>query len=124
MIARSKIKTTLMALSGAIFLGAFAQAAPVQARHWDGWGGYDRHVVVHRHVVRRPVVRRVVYVDRPVFYRPRPVVRRVVIVERPYSPRVRYGYGWHRRIGYRPGWADYRWHDQPRCWLPERYLCR
>ena len=72
-----------MALSGAIFLGAFAQAAPVQARHWDGWGEYDRHVVVHRHVVHRPMVRRVVYV-----HRLRPIVRRVVIVEQPYSPRA------------------------------------
>ncbi len=108
-----------MALSGAIFLGAFAQAAPVQARHWDGWGEYDRHVVVHRHVVHRPMVRRVVYV-----HRPRPIVRRVVIVEQPYSPRARYRYGWHRRIGHYPGWADYHWDDRPRCWLPERYLCR
>ncbi len=118
MIARSKIKKTILALSGTICLGVFAQAAPVQARHWDGWGGYDRHVVVYRHVVHRPVARRVVYV------RSRPIVRHVVIVERPYDPPVRYGYRWHRRIGDHPGWADHHWHDRPRCWLPERYLCR
>jgi len=108
MIARSKTKNAIIALSGAILLGAFTQIAPAQARHWDGWGGYNRHVIVHHHVVHRP----------------RAVVRRVVIVERPYYARVHSRYGWRHHVGHRPGWAHHRWHDRPRCWLPERYLCR
>ena len=120
MIVRSKIKNTLSALSGAVLLGTFAQTTPAEARHWQAWDGYDRHVVVHHHIVSRSVARRVVHV-----YRPLPDVRRVVVVERSYYyPRARHRYGWHHRVAYRPGWTRYGWHDRPRCWLPERYLCR
>lgn len=121
MITRSKIKNTLVVLSGAILLGSFVQATSAEAGHWHGWGGYDRHVV-HRPVLHRPLVRRVIYVDRPLAYRPRPLVRRVVIVERPFYPRLRYG--WRHRGGYGAGWHHRRWHNRPRCFLPERYLCR
>ncbi len=124
MIQRSKIKKMVFALAGAALAGVLGSAAPAEAGHRYGYGyGYapSRTVVVHRHVVRRPVVERVVYVHRPVVYRPRPVVRRVVVVHRPYRHRVHYGYGYGHRVGYRPGW---RHHDRPRCWLPERHLCR
>ena len=117
-IIPSKIKTIVGALSGALLIGSLAFAAPAAAGHWSGGGGY-RHVVVHRHIVHRPVFHRVVYVHRPVVRR---VVRRVVVVERPFYAPVRYG--WHHRIVYRPGWRHHwRWHDRPRCWLPERHLC-
>jgi len=123
MILRSKIRNALIALSGAMLLGPLVSMSPAEAGSRHGWRGY-RPVVVHRHVVHRPVVRRVVYVHRPVIYRPRPVVRRVVVVERPYYPRVRYGHRWRHRVGFGPGWHHRRWRDRPRCWLPERYLCR
>ncbi len=122
MIQRSKIKKMVLALAGAALAGVLGSAAPAEAGHRYGYGyAPSRTVVVHRHVVRRPVVERVVYVHRPVVYRPRPVVRRVVVVHRPYRHRVHYGYGYGHRVGYRPGW---RHHDRPRCWLPERHLCR
>lgn len=124
MISRSKIKNAFIALSGAILLGSLIQAAPAEARHWHGWGGYDRHVIVHRHVVHRPAIRRVVHLHRPVVYRPRPYMRRIVVVERPYYRRIGYGPGWHYRGGYWPGWHYRHRHEHPRCLLPERYLCR
>ena len=105
MTARSKLRNTLLVLSGAVLFGSLAQAGPAEAGHRDGWGGYGRHVVFHRHEIRRPVVRRVVVVERPL-----------------YSRRHR-GYGWRHRSGYRPGWHR-PWRDRPRCWLPERHLCR
>ncbi len=131
MITRSKIKKIALALSGAVLAGTLAAAAPAEAGHRAGWGAH-RHVIVHRPVAYRPVVRRVVTVHRPavyrrVAYRPvvtvhRPVVyrpadRRVVVVERGFHPG--HGHGWRRRVGHHPGW-----HDRPRCWLPERHLCR
>jgi len=132
MIVGSKTKKTLLAVSAAFLLSPFAFASSADARPWDRWGGgYGRHVVVHRTIVHRPVVRRVVYGHRPVVYRPyRRVVRRVVFVERPYYRRARYaygygyGYGWRHRVSYRPGWHYGGWRDRPRCWLPERHLCR
>jgi hypothetical protein len=102
MSAHPKFKNFIIALTGAVLAGSLAWAVPAEA----GYQGGYRDVVVYRHVVQRPVV------------------RRVVIVERPYYPRVRYSYGWHHRVGYRPGWRHRRWHDRPRCWLPERHLCR
>lgn len=132
MTLRSKIRNAFAALAGAVLLGSVAGPAPAEASY-RGWGpGYDQ-VVVHRHGVHRPVVRRVVhvhrpyyrprpvvervvYVDRP-YYRPRPVVRRVVHIERPYYSRVRYSHG------HGHGWRHGGW-DRPRCWLPERHLCR
>ncbi len=120
MFVQPKIKTRFIALAGALLSGSLAWTAPAEAGHWDGLGGY-RHVVVHRDIVHRPVVHRVVYVQRPVFYHPGPRVRRVVIE---HYPRWRPRYGWHRPIVYRPGWPHRHWHDRPRCWLPERYLCR
>jgi len=115
MIARSKMKNSLIALSGALILGAFAQV-PAAHAHWDGWGGYSRPVVyrpVARRVVYeyRPVMCRVAYEHRPVIYCPRPIVRRVIIVERPAYPRVPYGYGWGRphRFGYGPAWRYSAW---------------
>lgn len=114
-----RLKRALLALSGSLLLGAFAGAAPADAGHRHGYGGY-RHVVVERHVVRRPVVRRVVIVERPVVYRPRPLVRTVVI-RRPYYAAAPYGY--REKVVYRRPHHG-RWHDRPRCWLPERHLCR
>lgn len=105
MSVRFTFKKTLLAISGAILVGSLAQAAPAEARHRDGRGGHDRRAVVHRYEVHRPVV------------------RRVVVVERPYYPRVRRGYGWRHHVDYRPG-RRRGWRDRPRCWLPERYLCR
>jgi hypothetical protein len=93
-------------LSGLLTLGALVGAAPVDAGYRRGWGGYHDDVVY----------RRVVVVERPVIYRPRSVV-----VERPYYPRYRYG--WRERMVYWPRLRYGRWHDRPRCWLPERDLC-
>ena len=121
MSTRFKMTRLLFALSGTLFLGSLPGAAPADAGYRYGHGGY-RDDFVYERVVRRPVVRRVVIVERPVVYRPRPVVR-TVIVQRPYYPRVSYSYGWRDRVVYRPRHRD-RWHDRPRCWLPERYLCR
>ncbi len=122
MNTQRKSKHLLFALPGALLLGLSASAAPAHAGYRYGYGGYDDDDVVYERVVRRPVVRRVVVVERPVIYRPRPVVRRVV-VERPYYPRVSYSYGWRERVVYRPARRYGRWHDRPRCWLPERDLC-
>ena len=60
MNTRCKSKRLLLALSGALTLGSLAGAAPADAGYRHGWGGY------HDDVVHRPVVRRVVVVDRPV----------------------------------------------------------
>jgi hypothetical protein len=98
----TRFKTVALALAGAILAGPLVTAAPAEAGHRDRWG-VERHVVVHRTIY-----------DRPVAYRPRPAYRRVVIVERGFHPGR--GYGWRR---HHPGW-----HDRPRCWLPERHLCR
>ena len=111
MNTRCKSKRLLLALSSALTLGSLAGATPAYAGYRHGWGGY------HDDVVHRRVVRRVVVVERPVIYRPRPVV----VVERPYYPRYRYG--WRERVVYWPRRRYGRWHDRPRCWLPERYLC-
>ena len=125
-------------------LGFLAWTAPAEAGWRDRWGwddGFRRTVVVER-VVRRPVVRRVVIVERPVVYRRvvhRPIVRRVlverpvvyrrvvhrpivrrVIVERPFYRHAGFRYGWHHR----PWWGGGRWRERSQCWLPERYLCR
>ena len=105
-------KRPFLALSGLLTLGSLVGAAPVDAGYRPGWGGYHDEVVVHQRVERRVVV-----VERPVIYRPRPVV----VVERPYYPR--YSYGWRERVVYSPRRRYGRWHDRPRCWLPERHLC-
>lgn len=120
MIPGFKLPRVFLSLAGAALAGVVVQAAPAEAgyRHH---GGYGDHVVVHRHVAHRPLVRRVVVVHRPALrrvaygapaygYRPH---RRVVVIDRPYH-----------RVGYRGGWRHHRWHDRPRCFLPERYLCR
>ena len=124
MSTQLKIKRLLFALSGVLLLGLSTGAAPADAGYRYGYGGYDDDDddVVYERVVRRPVVRRVVIVERPVVYRPRPIVR-TVVVERPYYPRVRYSYGWRERVVYRSARRYGRWHDRPRCWLPERDLC-
>ena len=89
--------------------------APPMLIHQDVYRGPIRHSypprVVVRHVYGPPrvVVRRVY---RPAFYG-QPVVRRHAF----YGTRpvvVRHGFR------HRHGW----YHDRPRCWLPERYLCR
>jgi hypothetical protein len=128
MTAQSKLKNTLLALGATILLAPFVTDTSAQAGHRYGWGGgYGRHVVVHRHVVHRPIVRRVVYrpyrpvvrrvvvVERPIIYRPfRPAFRRVVVVHRPFFPRVRYGhfgrpYGWGHRVAFGPRWRGGWW---------------
>ncbi len=121
MSTRFRMTRLLLALSGTLFLGALSGAAPADAGYRYGYGGYRD--VVYERVVRRPVVRRVVIVERPIVYRPRPVVR-TVVVQRPYYPRVSYSYGWRDRVVYRPGRHYAGWRDRPRCWLPERHLCR
>ncbi len=124
MSTQLKIKRLLLTLLGVLFLGSLAGAAPSDAGYRYGYSGYDDDDddILYERVVRRPVVRRVVIVERPVVYRPRPIVR-TVVVERPYYPRVRYSYGWRERVVYQSGRPYGRWHDRPRCWLPERHLC-
>jgi hypothetical protein len=145
MISRSKTKKTLFAGLVAA-TAAFAWTAPAEAQWgYGGWrGGYGGGGFHHRHFYR-PIVRRTVVVERPYVVRP-PVIRRTVIVERPivrpvfahrtvvverpvYVRRVvrRPVYWREARFIDRPWhgrrWHG-RWHDRPRCWLPERYLCR
>jgi len=102
MIIQRRLGNLLAALSGAVLIALLSPGA-AQAGHRHGWDEY-RTVVVHRHIVHRPVV------------------TRVVVIERPYRAHLHRSHRWHRHV--HPRWPARRWHDRPRCWLPERYLCR
>ena len=95
------MKTLQLAMAGLAALGAALVAAPEPANAgYYGYGySYGRpHYGYSYGYYRRPVVKKVVVVQRPYYpvYR-RPYVRRVV-VQRPFYGRP-YGYGY--RYGYR-----------------------
>ena len=146
MIVRSRKK--LLAGLGVAFLGAIGMAAPVQAQSGFGYDDEDwglpraRTVVIEksleRHppieetieepVIRRPVVERTVMVKQPIV---QPVVHKTVVVERPVIQRVVYRRPIYvRRVVRRPVYfrrtavIQRGWHERPRCYLPEAYLCR
>jgi hypothetical protein len=145
MISRSKIKKSLFAGLAAAVIGACAWTIPAEAGGpYGGWrGGYGwsgvhdrqaywprpfvhRTVVVERPlVVRRPLIRRTVIVERPIVRRP-VFVDRTVVVEPPVYVRrvVRRPAYWREARFIERTWRGPRWRERPRCFLPERYLCR
>src|SRR5829696_7941781 len=79
-------------------------------------------------VFRRPVVERTVIVKQPIV---QPVIHKTVVVERPVIQRVVYrrpvyvGRVVRRPVYFRRTAVIQRgWHERPRCYLPEAYLCR
>jgi hypothetical protein len=108
MLSRLKAQAALLSLAAAAVVAPLASAPALAA----DWGVRDRYV--ERHVVRRPVTTRIVY-------RYSPPTRRVIVVDRPYHPRASLP-RW-RQPAFHVGWPPRRWHDRPRCWLPERHLC-
>ena len=151
MIVLPGITRNLLAGLSMAFFATLVTAAPSQAQYgWDDaddWGPRPIRTVVveksivHRPpveedleepVVRRPVVERTVIIKQPVVQR---VVHRTVVVEKPVVERVV-----HRtvvkqpvyieRVVRRPAYVrrtafiDRGWSERPRCYLPERHLCR
>ena len=151
MIVLPGITRNLLAGLSMAFFATLVTAAPSQAQYgWDDgddWGsGQARTVVVEKSivrrppveedleepVVRRPVVERTVIIKQPVVQR---VVHRTVVVEKPVVQRVV-----HRTVIEQPvyiervvrqpvyvprtAFIDRGWSERPRCYLPERHLCR
>ncbi len=144
------MRNLLAGLSTA-FLATLATAAPSQAQYgWDDdddWGPRQARTVVvektvvrrppveedlEESIVRRPVVERTVIVKQPVVQR---IVHRTVVVEKPVAQKVV-----HRTVVKQPvyiervvrrpvyvrrtAFIDRGWSERPRCYLPERHLCR
>ena len=140
-----------VAFLGALIMAAPAQAQYGLDDDDDDWGPRRaRTVVIEKSIVcrppieaaetiedeepvfRRPAVERTVIIKQPIV---RPVVHKTVVVERPVVQRVV-----HRtvikqpiyidRVVRRPvyvrrtAFIDRGWYERPRCYLPERHLCR
>jgi hypothetical protein len=146
-------KKPLLASLGVAFLCSITMIAPAQAQYgWDDdeddWmprrpravvieksivhrPGFHARELIEEPIAKRPVVERTVIVKQPIV---QPVIHKTVVIQQPVVKKVI-----HRTVVKQPVYIKHvvrrpvhvrhtalferSWHERPRCYLPERYLC-